>query len=101
MNHRREKCPYLDVALLGAQVLAGISQTGIPAPGGGRNLHPSEAELRGFFDELWNNAIRPPFENALSGKDFFVSSFVTIDEYIFRRCIDGCSIISWYWRQWC
>ena len=47
--------------------MAGVSQTGIPAPGGGRNLHPTEAELRGFFDELWNNAIRPPVENALSG----------------------------------
>jgi hypothetical protein len=55
-----------NLALLGAQVLAGISQTGIPAPGG-RVLHPSEAQLRGFWTDLWNNALKPPLENALSG----------------------------------
>jgi hypothetical protein len=55
-----------NLALLGAQVLAGISQTGIPAPGG-RMLHPSEAQLRGFWDDLWNNVVKPPLENALSG----------------------------------
>ena len=38
----------VDLALLGAQVLAGISETGIPAPGG-RTVHPSEAQLRGFL----------------------------------------------------
>jgi len=54
------------LSLLGAQVLAGLSQTGIPAPNG-RTIHPTEAQLRGFFDELWNNAVRPPLENALSG----------------------------------
>jgi hypothetical protein len=47
--------------------LAGVYENGIPAPGG-RILHPSEAELRGFFEDLWNNAIRPPLENALSGE---------------------------------
>jgi hypothetical protein len=55
-----------NMALLGAQFLAGLSQTGIPAPGG-RSLHPSEVQLRGFFDDLWNNAVRPQIENALSG----------------------------------
>jgi hypothetical protein len=54
------------LALLGAQVLAGVHENGIPAPGG-RTLHPSDAQLRGFFDDLWNNAVRPPLENALSG----------------------------------
>ena len=52
---------------MGAQLLAGISENGIPAPGG-RTLHPSDAQLRGFFDDLWNQAIKPPIENALSGK---------------------------------
>jgi len=55
-----------NLALLGAQVLAGISQTGIPAPGG-RMLHPSEAQIRGFWDDLWNQVVKPPLENALSG----------------------------------
>ncbi|UJR13536.1 hypothetical protein I4U23_000550 [Adineta vaga] len=55
-----------NLALLGAQFLAGVSEVGIPAPGG-RMLHPSEAQLRGFFDELWNNVVKPPLENALSG----------------------------------
>jgi len=54
------------LSLLGAQVLAGLSQTGIPAPNG-RTFHPTEAQLRGFFDELWNNSLRPPLENAISG----------------------------------
>jgi len=54
------------LALLGAQVLAGVSEKGIPAPGG-RTLYPSEAQARGFFDDLWNNAIRPQLESALSG----------------------------------
>jgi hypothetical protein len=54
------------LSLLGAQLLAGISENGIPAPGG-RTLHPSDAQLRGFFDDLWNQAIKPPIENALSG----------------------------------
>ena len=57
----------VDLALLGAQVLAGISENGIPAPGG-RTLHPSDAQLRGFFDDLWNNALRPQLENTLSSK---------------------------------
>jgi hypothetical protein len=56
-----------NLALLAAQVLAGISQTGIPAPGG-RMIHPSAARLRGFFDDFWNNALRPPLENAIQGK---------------------------------
>ncbi|CAF3445216.1 unnamed protein product [Rotaria socialis] len=53
-----------NVALLGAQFLAGISQNGIPAPGG-RTLHLSEAQLRGFWNDLWNHSIRPPIENAI------------------------------------
>ena len=56
----------IDLALLTAQVLAGISQTGIPAPGG-RTLHLSEEELRGFFSGLWNDALKPPLANAVSG----------------------------------
>ena len=47
-----------------AQILAGIGVNGIDL--GKRDL--SEAELRGFFDDLWNSAIRPPVENALSGR---------------------------------
>ena len=52
------------IALMAAQLLAGIGVNGVSL--GKRDL--SEEELRGFFDELWNNAIRPPVENALSGK---------------------------------
>ena len=52
------------VALMAAQLLAGIGVNGVNL--GKRDL--TEEELRGFFDELWNNAIRPPVENALSGK---------------------------------
>jgi hypothetical protein len=54
------------LALLSAQVLAGIAENGIPTPNG-RTLHPSEAELRGFWSGLWNEAIKPPIDNALSG----------------------------------
>jgi hypothetical protein len=54
------------LALLGAQFLAGVSQNGIPAPGG-RTLHPSAEQLRGIFDNIWNNVLGPPIENALSG----------------------------------
>ncbi|CAF1212284.1 unnamed protein product [Adineta ricciae] len=54
-----------NLALLGAQLLAGISENGIPAPGG-RTVHPSDAQLRGFFDDLWNNALRPQLESTLS-----------------------------------
>jgi hypothetical protein len=55
-----------NMALLGAQVLASVALNGIPGPAG-RTLHPTEAELRGFWDDFWNNAIKPPIENALSG----------------------------------
>jgi len=55
-----------NMALLGAQVLAGISQTGIPAPGG-RTVHLSDRELRGFIDDLWNTAVKPPLESAIQG----------------------------------
>ncbi|CAF3297597.1 unnamed protein product, partial [Rotaria sp. Silwood2] len=55
-----------NVALLGAQVLAGISQTGIPAPGG-RTIHLSDRELRNIFDDLWTNVVKPPLENAIQG----------------------------------
>jgi hypothetical protein len=61
-----------NLALLGAQVLAGISENGIPAPGG-RTVHLSEAELRGFWDGLWNTAIKPPIENALTGLSLMVA----------------------------
>jgi len=54
------------LAMMGAQVLAGISQTGLPTPNG-RTLHPSDAQLRSFWDSLWDNAVKPPIENALSG----------------------------------
>jgi hypothetical protein len=49
---------------LAAQVLAGLGSNGVNL--GKRDM--TEAELRGFFDDLWNNAIRPPLENALSGE---------------------------------
>ena len=49
---------------MAAQLLAGIGVNGVSL--GKRDL--SEEELRGFFDDFWNNAIRPPVENALSGK---------------------------------
>ena len=52
---------------MAAQVLAGLGVNGVSL--GKRDL--SEEELRGFFDELWNNALRPPIENALSGKTCF------------------------------
>jgi hypothetical protein len=55
-----------NMALLGAQVLASVALNGIPGPAG-RTLHPTEAELRGFWGDFWNNAIKPPIENALSG----------------------------------
>jgi predicted Fe-Mo cluster-binding NifX family protein len=55
-----------NLALLSAQFLAGVAENGIRAPGG-RTLHPSDVELRGFFDNLWNNAVKPPIEQALSG----------------------------------
>ena len=54
---------FLGVSLLAAQILAGLGTNGVNL--GKRDL--SEAELRGFFDDLWNNALRPPLENALSG----------------------------------
>ncbi len=56
-------------ALMLAQVLAGLGTNGVNLSNlgiGKRDL--TEAELRGFFDELWNNALKPPLENALSGK---------------------------------
>ncbi|CAF0857681.1 unnamed protein product [Rotaria sordida] len=55
-----------NMALLSAQVLAGIAQTGIPAPGG-RTIHLSNVELRDFIDDLWNNAVKPPLQNAIQG----------------------------------
>lgn len=87
---------------MGAQVLAGLSQTGIPAPNG-RTIHPTEAELRGFFDELWNNAIRPPIENALSGneKTTQTSTDRSFNEIFSRIFPHGCSIVSWNRYQWC
>ncbi|CAF4979928.1 unnamed protein product [Rotaria sp. Silwood1] len=54
------------LALMGAQVLAGISQTGIPTIGG-RTVHLSEPQLRGIFDDLWQNVVKPPIEQALQG----------------------------------
>ena len=55
---------WLGISLLAAQVLAGLGTNGVSL--GKRDL--TEAELRGFFDDLWNNALRPPLENALSGR---------------------------------
>jgi hypothetical protein len=54
-----------NLALLGAQALAGIYENGIPAPNG-RTVYPSEAQLRGFWDDLWNNGLKPPLEQILS-----------------------------------
>jgi len=54
-----------NLALLGAQFLAGVSQTGIPAPSG-RMLIPSDVQLHNILDGLWNNAVRPHLEQALS-----------------------------------
>jgi hypothetical protein len=50
-----------------AQVLAGLGTNGINLSSllGKRDL--SEDELRNFFLNLWNDALRPPIENALSG----------------------------------
>jgi Na+-transporting NADH:ubiquinone oxidoreductase subunit NqrD len=55
-----------NLALLGAQVLAGVAQTGIPAPNG-RMIHLSDRELRSVIDKLWNQSLKPHFENALQG----------------------------------
>jgi hypothetical protein len=53
-----------NLALLSAQVFAGIAENGIPAPNG-RTTHLSEAQIRGFWDDLWNNALKPPIEQAI------------------------------------
>jgi hypothetical protein len=58
------------VSLLAAQLLAGIGTNGINL--GKRDL--TDAEMRGFFGDLWNNALRPPIENALSGRDTVTDS---------------------------
>jgi len=55
-----------DAAHMAAQLLAGLSAVGLPAPGG-RTIQPSEAQLRGFFDDLWANALKPQLEQTLSG----------------------------------
>ncbi|UJR33741.1 hypothetical protein I4U23_021168 [Adineta vaga] len=55
-----------NLALVAAQIFVGISHNGIHAADG-RILHPSDEQLRGFFSGLWNDALRPPLENALSG----------------------------------
>jgi hypothetical protein len=54
-----------NLALLGAQILAGISETGLPNPNG-RTDYPSEAQLRGLWDDIWNHGMKPSIENALS-----------------------------------
>ena len=75
---------------MAAQVLAGLGVNGVSL--GKRDL--SEEELRGFFDELWNNALRPPIENALSG---WFSFHCVNDRSISsrsRRCVDGCSSVG-------
>jgi len=55
-----------NLALVGAQLLGGIYESGIRAPGG-RSSIPSDAQLRGFWDDLWLKSVRPQLENALSG----------------------------------
>jgi hypothetical protein len=62
------------MALLGAQVLATVSQNGIPAPGG-RTLYPTEAESRFLVDamtqafgNIYTNVIQKPLEGAIASK---------------------------------
>ncbi|CAF0725314.1 unnamed protein product [Adineta ricciae] len=52
-----------NIALLAAQVLAGIGSNGINLGIGKRDL--TEEEMRGFFSGLWNEALKPPLENTL------------------------------------
>ena len=59
----------LDVALLAAQVLAGIGSNGINLGIGKRDL--TEEEMRGFFSGLWNEALRPPLENTIQSLSSF------------------------------
>ncbi len=54
----------LGVALLGAQLLAGVATNGVNL--GKRDL--TEAEMRGFWEDFLNNAILGPVNNALQGK---------------------------------
>ena len=61
----------LDVALLAAQVLAGIGSNGINLGIGKRDL--TEEEMRGFFSGLWNEALRPPLENTIQSLSSFNS----------------------------
>ena len=66
------KCDLrLDVALLAAQVLAGIGSNGLNLSIGKRDL--TEEEMRGFLDSLgqavndvYANVLQKPIENALS-----------------------------------
>jgi hypothetical protein len=60
------------LALLGAQLLAGISENGLPQPNG-RTLYLTEDQLRGFWSSLWNDAIKPPIENALTSASLMVA----------------------------
>jgi len=55
-----------NLALVGAQILGGVYGNGIRAPSG-RTSFASDAQLRGFWDALWFNSVRPQIENALSG----------------------------------
>ena len=56
----------IDLALLGAQALAGISQVGIPAPGR-RAIDVPNAKIQEFADNIWQTSIKPRLEEALSG----------------------------------
>jgi len=55
-----------NLALVGAQMLGGVYENGIRAPSG-RTSIASDAQLRGFWDDLWLKSVRPQLENALSG----------------------------------
>ena len=49
---------------MAAQILAGIGTNGVTI--GKRDIN--EVEMRNFFDDLWQQAIKKPLENTLSGK---------------------------------
>jgi hypothetical protein len=76
---------------LGAQLLAGVATNGVNL--GKRDL--TEAELRGFWSDFWNNAIKPPLENALSGKYKWFGKFRILLKNHFRSFTLGCPSFSW------
>ncbi|CAF0780947.1 unnamed protein product [Didymodactylos carnosus] len=87
------------LSLLGAQLLAGIAEQGIPAPNG-RTVQMTEAQLRGFWNDLLVGILKP-IEQAVQKQKvcqhYFIANInllATYDVKIVEQAINALNTID-------